>query len=345
MGWKQDQAGRIYQGRENNIGLLRMIAALLVILGHAYNITTGDVDPLSRLTDGQTTLGQVAVLLFFFYGGFLIMKSMESKRTARKFFRARAFRIFPLLWIVVLASVLLLGPLMTTWPKLQYFGNPGTWKYLLNGFLIPVHPLPGVFENNTLNSTVNGSLWTLPVEFICYILCFVFYKLGLSDRKKALWTIPFAAAGAAAGWFVLIGNTVLQSAVLPALMFYTGMMCYLFRDRIPINGIYAIVAAGLLVVSFILRIYPATVCILYAYMLMYVGFGTNRKAMRFGRKYELSYAMYLTAYPIQQILNSLAPTMTPIVNFLISAAAVILISFPLTMIERMISKSMRLTGT
>ena len=330
--------GDAFRGRDNNLGLLRTAAALLVILGHAYNFTTAGPDPLARLTDQQATLGQAAVLLFFFYGGFLIMKSMESKRTAGKYFKARALRIFPLLWIVVALSVLALGPAMTTEPLGAYFSSTDTWKYLLNGLLVPVHELPGVFRGNTLNATVNGSLWTLPVEFGCYILCFVFYKLGLADRKKALWTAPAVCAGAAAGWILFRGNAVLQSAVLPILIFYTGMLCYLYRDRIPLNGYAALGAAGLLVLSVVVRIYPAVVWLAYSYILLYIGFGTKRKASGFGKKLEISYAMYLTAYPVQQILNSAWPEMAPIANFLITAAVTILIGIPLTMIDRMITQ-------
>ena len=25
--------------------------------------------------------------------------------------------------------------------------------------------------------TVNGALWTLPVEFLCYLFCYIFYKI------------------------------------------------------------------------------------------------------------------------------------------------------------------------
>ena len=60
--------------------------------------------------------------------------------------------------------------------------------YLLNSIMILVHNLPGVFCNN-INTSVNGPLWTLPVEFLCYIMCYLAYKMHILSRKIARYTI------------------------------------------------------------------------------------------------------------------------------------------------------------
>lgn len=130
------------------------------------------------------------------------MGSAMSKKSAKAYFRARCLRILPPLWMVVLLSVFILGPVMTKLSAGEYFASGITWTYLRNLILVPTHPLPGVFEGH-LTSSVNGSLWTLPLEFICYILCFVFYKLGLAEGKKPLLMLLPVTAGAIAGWVIL----------------------------------------------------------------------------------------------------------------------------------------------
>ena len=328
-------------GRQNNLNLLRFVAALLVIFSHAYVLTGRAPDLITRATRGQTTGGQLAVLLFFFYGGLLIMKSVESKRDARAFFAARATRIFPALWIVVLSSAFILGPLLTTLPLSRYLTSAGTWKYLLNGLLIPVHALPGVFEGNPAMSTVNGSLWTLPVEFLCYIMCFVFHRLGLSKGKRPLLLLPVAAVAAAAAWMVLGNNETLRNAVLPVLFFYIGMVCCLFRDRIPLNGFAALGAAALLALSAACGVFLPAACVLYPYILMFLGFGTRRKLSGFGRGLELSYAIYLTGFPLQQTLIRFDPQMSPLLNFALGACTAICAAVPVTWLDKRIGSRLR----
>ena len=69
----------ITRGRENNLDFIRFWAAALVIFCHAFPISLGgeNVDILGRLTGSQMHFGNLAVGIFFLYGGFLISKSAE----------------------------------------------------------------------------------------------------------------------------------------------------------------------------------------------------------------------------------------------------------------------------
>lgn len=53
-----------FRGRENNLGLMRLVAALAVILSHSFVLAAGQPDPVSAVTGGQATFGQLAVLPF-----------------------------------------------------------------------------------------------------------------------------------------------------------------------------------------------------------------------------------------------------------------------------------------
>lgn len=331
--------GQCFRGRENNLGLLRFIAALMVILNHSCRLAENKSDFLTTVTGAQTTLGQIAVWLFFFYGGFLIMGSAMNKKTAKAYFRARCLRILPPLWIVVLLSVFILGPVMTKLSAGAYFASGTTWTYLRNFVLVPSFLLPGVFEGH-FNTAVNGSLWTLPLEFICYILCFVFYKLGLAEGKKPLLMLLPVTAGAIAGWVILSSNPALRDMVLPVFFFYLGMVCFLQRDRIPMSGPAAAGALVLLVLAVIAGVFTVAACVLLPYILLYLAFGTKYKAAGFGRKLELSYAIYLTGFPIQQILIDLFPQMSAAVNFLLAACLSVCVSIPITLADRYFSQRM-----
>ncbi len=317
----------VLKGRDNNLSVIRLVAALLVLYSHAFPLTDTGNDFLWSWTNQQTTLGKFAVFTFSFFSGLFIMKSVEHRGKAKEYFKARCTRVFPPLWIVVLASILILGPVMTTVSIKEYFSDRGTYLYLLNGLLIPVHNLPGVFLNSPYNPTVNGSLWILPVEFFCYVLCYLFYRLGFaSDREKTLFSIPLVACTALVIRLFIPYNYILHSSIPPIMAFYIGMLFYLFRKEILISKWLFFASLAVLLAGIIFRVYYITVYISLPYVLMYVCFCTKHQLSKLGSKYEISYGMYLCGFPIQQILTCSIPGGDmPWINFL--AAAIFSIGF------------------
>jgi peptidoglycan/LPS O-acetylase OafA/YrhL len=63
----------------------------MVIFCHAYPVAAGksSVDPLSTISHGQITFGNLAVCIFFFYGGFLIAGSAERNKDLEESFSRR----------------------------------------------------------------------------------------------------------------------------------------------------------------------------------------------------------------------------------------------------------------
>ena len=255
------------------------------------------------------------------------MKSAERRNTFKDYFKARCFRILPQLWMVVLLSVLVVGPLFTTLSVGQYFRSPDTYKYLLNGVFILVHELPGVFTDNVYGSTVNGPLWTLPVEFICYILCFIYFKLKLAEEKRTIIALPVIVCGVVGGWFILSGSPTLQSIIRPMLFFYIGMVYYILRDRIPVRFSIAVIALILMIVSLVFGVYFAMIYLTLPYMLIYVGYGLPISTDKWMRKYEVSYGAYLTAWPLQQMLVSIFPEISHMLNFVLASVGAVLLGY------------------
>ena len=152
--------------RDNNINFLRFIAASLVIWFHMASLL---VIPEPYIM-GQG-LGPIAVNIFFVLSGYLIAKSWSRSSSFGSYLIRRIARIFPGLAVVVLLSVFVMGPAVTSLSMGDYFGDPDTWKYLSLIVLAPIeNALPGVFDTNLLPYAVNGSLWTLRYEFLAYLL-------------------------------------------------------------------------------------------------------------------------------------------------------------------------------
>ena len=127
--------------RVNNLNFIRFVAALMVIVSHCYAVVLGgDAGSyLLKFTGDRLSPGGVSVGVFFLFGGFLIARSCEHHPEAKKFFSARILRLFPELLFVVILTAFVFGPLFSTLSPVEYFTNPQTYKYLLNGVLIMVH--------------------------------------------------------------------------------------------------------------------------------------------------------------------------------------------------------------
>lgn len=305
--------------RVNNLNFMRFIAALMVIVSHCYAVVLGgDAGSyLLKFTGDRLSPGGVSVGIFFLFGGFLIARSCEHYSEPKKFFSARVLRLFPELLFVVILTAFVFGPILSTLSPVEYFTNPQTYKYLLNGALIMVHQLPGVFTNNPSGDVVNAALWTLPVEFVCYILCFISYKLTKFDKKKFL--LLSAPVFVLAAVYYVKFSPLQLSVVRAVLLFYLGVLIWVFRDQVtisPILGLASIILWFVMVLHGIDNLAMLTVFPVACFCLAY-GMGNHFSA--FGTKFELSYGIYLWAYPIQQMLVQFFPSWHPYVNALVAA--------------------------
>lgn len=173
--------------------MTRFIAAMLVIMSHSFPLTQGNIQKewLYVLANGQLTLGALSVATFFLCGGYLSARDVSKYTSVMQYVSARLKRLLPSLWFVIIACILLGGFIKTLTPA-EYFTNAATYRYLLDGVMILQHDLLGVFENAVYLSTVNGSLWTLPVELACNIICYCGWKSRLitwGGKRKIILVI------------------------------------------------------------------------------------------------------------------------------------------------------------
>jgi peptidoglycan/LPS O-acetylase OafA/YrhL len=312
--------------RTNNFDALRIAAALCVIVGHAWALTGR---PVAAPPFAELSLQYLGVSIFFVISGYLITGSWERSRSVGQYVSSRVLRIMPLLLLVVLLSTFVLGPAVTSLPLGEYFRSEETWRYLINILFLPADGLPGVFDTVPYAGVVNGSVWTLRAEVICYGVVLV---LGLLPRRAQI--CGFAAFGAIAAAVVLFGPVVISGASVSAaggtwVYFAVAALVRLLVPRSAIRLPIAVAAVAVWVLASLLV--PALslplAWIVIPYFVLAFGLSSTpvlRRAARFG---DLSYGLYLWAFPVQQLVVLVFGLLPVLVNLLVVVALTAALAF------------------
>nr|WP_308649021.1 acyltransferase [uncultured Agathobacter sp.] len=316
------------EGRKNNIAIVRFIAAIMVLYAHSYPISTGkNGDLIFRISKGGCGAGAIAVITLFFLSGFLNAKSIENNNcNMKKFLNSRILRILPELLFVCIISTLVIGPLVTIIPLKFYYENINVYLYPINSVLFGKHGLPGVFNNNVYANVVNGSLWTIKFEILCYFAVLVLYKLVKYNKKFKIFL--YLSIMLSYGICCYFSIDEITNIIVPVLGFEFGILAYWWRKYIVLNKWIALS----FVVLFMCSCYFCWEWI-YAfwtllYPIIYISFSVNKPIYRLFDKYEISYGIYLWAFPVQQIICMIfGGKMKPILNILLSLPIVIIIAF------------------
>ncbi len=285
------------RGGRNNFDALRVIAALAVVISHAFLLSTGTYarEPIAAISGGQTTAGGIAVLMFFVLSGFLITRSFDRSRDARRFVASRLLRIMPGLVVVVLLAAAVVGPLATILSVREYLDAPETYRYVAGNlsFLRPVDTLPGVFLANPFPSAVNGSLWTLRFEAACYALVLVLGLCRVLNRGvvTALFALDLAA-------LATIGHA--HSGIEFTSDFLAGAALYFWQPRLrPGVALACAALCGFSLAAGSFRFVSATAG---AYLVLYLAMAPEVRLPNLTRYGDFSYGIYIYAFPVEQIV-------------------------------------------
>jgi peptidoglycan/LPS O-acetylase OafA/YrhL len=310
-------------GRDNNLNLMRFLAATLVIFTHAFGLTLRTAsEPFHRMFDMGG--GDIGVNVFFVLSGFLVTKSWAG-RTLPEFAWARCMRIYPGLWVSVLVTVVLVGLFFATVPAVHFWLSRDTLTYLARNFtMLPrsgaqlglPHALP------IHAATFNVSLWTLPLEIEMYLLLAL---LGTLAGVRARYVAILALLGCG---IVLVSKLTESSHDMLLArgrflyFFFAGSLAYVLRERIVLSGRVAAALLGVIVAtvavsgSFLVR--QAVLALAMPYLLLwfaYVPAGAIRNWNRLG---DYSYGLYIYAVPIQIAVLALGIGTTPATNFTVA---------------------------
>lgn len=310
-------------GRDNNLNLLRMLAATGVLVSHAWPVTTGDIhdQPLVTLLGG-IDLGMVCVAIFFVISGYLIAQSYDRDPKLAHFWIARALRIFPSLLVVLLLTSFVLAPMITVATVDAVLRAAP--EYIIRNFTLfsLQQTLPGVFSDNPVGRPTNIPLWTLSHELTCYFLVML---LGLAGLLKRPWLmllvwVTFLVAYTLTLYFEPIPRLVALAKL--AFPFMIGVLFYVWRARLALSWTIGLLLAALAMAAHGTLLFPEIFFTALAYWVFLVGYLPRGVIRHYNRLGDYSYGIYIFAFPIQQLMVYLG-IKTPVMN--------ILLSFPLAL--------------
>ena len=287
----------------NHFNGIRLVAAWMVIYGHAWAITGAPGGDLFARSTAFKFAGGIAVDMFFVISGFLIAASLQ-RNSVRGYLASRALRILPALVVCVVVSVLVLGPLLTTAP--DYWRQSVTWRYLWSNATLyrAEYFLPGVFETLP-NHAINGSLWTLPIEASLYVLLLVAGLLGAIDARRYFvpWVLALLGAGALVLWRGPLPDWM-ANELWCTCCFITGTAAWLYRDRIRLSWMAVVALLALAVFTRGTPWFGLPYFALVSYGTLWLAF--VRQGPRIAH-HDLSYGLYLYGWPAAQVVQFVAP--------------------------------------
>jgi peptidoglycan/LPS O-acetylase OafA/YrhL len=310
----------------NNFALLRLFAAWLVLFGHSYPLVLATpehphiTDPISQFFYAYLGFGQslsgMGVCLFFFVSGLLVTKSYVQRDNARAFLRSRAARIFPALLVNLLFCALVIGAIATTLPLNTYLFHSGIHQFITHNLLLwqIQFELPAVFQTLPWQS-VNGSLWTLPLEVRMYLWCLAFGICGILNHRATFNAVMLVAFGL----FLMQGKGFFlgqEGTDFLWIYFLLGMATYLNAEylRLDLRILLVLLALTACFHGVDTRLYDMCFALTFSYAVLYAAYARYLPALDVGRLGDFSYGTYLYAYPVQQLLvqlsdNTLSPLM------------------------------------
>lgn len=338
----------VYDRTQNSFNDIRFILAFSVLFFHSYEmLPIKSTDFFTAAMNGQSSLGGLAVYGFFILSGFFMIQSLNNSNSVLNYFINRVLRILPAFWFPLLLFSLIIIPMIS---DINFRGENSAlnfvWKsgtFHLFGYAWEIN---NAFPNNHLPNNINGSMWTLKHEIACYfmlpiiwyfcykkrnfllIFTFLFLVLAILSITSgfSIWHIPVGLA-----WVLSINEY--PSFILFAYYFMSGVLIYLYRDKV-------IISKRLLILCFVLLIISANYGGLkYVFMLtlpyIFVVLGCLIKTTIFSKYGDFSYGMYIYAFPIQQIIISKSEEITVMeLIFYSTILTVILSIFSWFFIER-----------
>lgn len=302
---RTDEAG-------DGFGLMRIMAAIMVIFAHSFPLARGAEDPTWQRGSVIISFGSAAVSIFFVISGYLVLSSFLRDPNPLRFAIRRVARIWPGLLVMLLVTTWILGAAVTTLPLGRYLTDPATMRYFAgSAVLLPVWDLPGVFRNNP-GPGVNGSVWSLPIEVFAYAgLALLGPLLVVRGRRRLVIAATTAAAIVVA---VVVTRYALPHPMVVGLayllhqnylvFFFGGGLLYFARVHVPMRWpLFGLAVVGLFVSLLAGLMLP--VFVFLSYGVIYLSTRRGPALQRMTALGDPSYGIYIYAYPIQQLFAHL----------------------------------------
>jgi peptidoglycan/LPS O-acetylase OafA/YrhL len=321
----------------NNFDAIRLAMAFLVLFSHCFALRFGSeaMEPLSQITNGFYNSGNAGVWGFFIISGFLVARSFDMSPSVGRFAMRRVRRIFPGYLVATSFCAFVVTPLFAP-PDFSLTSGEIAATLAGNLTLGNHFPIPDLFRDNPV-SAINGSLWSIRYEALCYV-GLTLLTLTFRRRLQPALLLLYLAVLILWCWADLTGRKPGGSPALNAVIgwpylwmmalpnFLLGMIVYHMRAALPRSTalLIGLVAASLLVFHIGGRqpwgivgahvLGPPSLAYGLFWLAYHPGIVLHRAA-RFG---DFSYGVYLYAFVIQQML--VARTALPFPVFVLASA-------------------------
>lgn len=317
----------------NNMNLLRLFFATAVVFSHCFEVVDrGRQREPANLLFHTVALGDLAVDGFFLLSGFLILHSWQRDPRLFAFLQRRLLRIHPGFIVATLIGGFLVAPYFAA-DAAAYWQALDIPHFLLRMLLLCEPDVPPTFAGLPYPD-LNGAMWTIQYEFLCYLLVGLLGLFGLA-RSRALWLFLLVASivacffpeqllalkgGPKSRWLVMDEP---GSFVRFLSFFAAGASYYLWRDRLRLDARTAALAALACIVA-MFRFDTGWIVLptAGAYLLFWLSFAKlpDNPLSRFCDRQDLSYGVYLYGWPAQQSLLFFLRPISPYLLFLPAAA-------------------------
>ncbi len=310
-------------GRTNSFGALRLFFAAAVIFSHAFPLSGRGSDPTWEWWGSQVHIGNLAVYGFLGVSGYVVTKS-AARLTPGRFAWHRVLRIYPAFWLALIVGAYVISPLIwglsgrdmsAFWaepngPRSYLMRNAALWiqQWDIHDLFAP-RPLGVVPSSPWLAGAVNGSLWSLAYELMCYILIGAIAAFGILRHAKhviaavtGLFGILQLIVRFEPGVVGIYVGLLDDSLITLGWVFMLGATAAVYSDRIPLRARYgaltiAVVVATLWCGGFHVIGIPA-----FIYATIWAAAALPHVFHRVGARNDYSYGIYLYGWPVQQVL-------------------------------------------
>ena len=204
---------------------------------------------------------------------------------------------------------------------------PGYYLHNLTLFSLR-YDLPGVFPDNPYGAAINGSLWTLSYEIICYVGVLVCGVMGVLRYPRAFLPLLVVFCVFYAGAMTFDLPFRLEELAKLGLPFVVGMSFWIWRAEaplsLPLGGALAVMAG----LAWFTPFFQPFLVLALSYGVFVLGFAHIPGLAAYARLGDYSYGLYVYAFPVQQVI-AFAGVTNPLVN--------VLLAFPMTLVCAILS--------
>jgi peptidoglycan/LPS O-acetylase OafA/YrhL len=164
---------------------------------------------------------------------------------------------------------------------------------------------PLTFAQNPYPHAVNGSMWTIRIEFCCYVAVALAGSIGIFRQRWVLALFTLVAMCLAAYEQAILPDHAWQRWARFAAYFGAGSLFYLCRRSMPKSGWLALICGAILCTAGVISPFY-TWPIAGTYLIFYAAYASPGWLKSVGSKNDISYGVYLYAFPLQQLYYSYA---------------------------------------